>query len=78
MAKSDIFRASKQVIEGRFLAALDDKTKVAAILDDIDLNILITSIVVAMKVIDASECTIARMNELLEDLRALRKEAFRS
>ncbi len=63
--------AKREVIQGKLLAALDDDDKVAIVLSEEDLDLLIE--IVALSRIKESHF---KIDAMWADLRQLRKEAF--
>ncbi len=70
-----IVRTKKQVIEKQLLAALDDKTKVALLMDEKDLDLLIIALDFFGVKGPGLDATIAA-KEMSKSLEQLRKEAF--
>ncbi len=70
----------REIIENQLLAALDDKTKVAALLDREDLAILIQALQVSIRFAEntpaGTRTFVTRATSLLDDLLQLQKAAF--
>ena len=68
MSDLKVTAVPRQVIEGKLLAALDDKSKVAVILSEGDLHLLIVAL---------DDCVRTdKVLQMLKDLEKLREEAF--
>ena len=66
----------RQVIQNQLLTALDDKSKVAALLDEGDLDILIDALECKLAWDDLSKDVEDKAKRFREDLKLLRVKAF--
>jgi len=71
MARTKVSRTSRQVLEGQLLTALDDKSKVAVLLNEEDLRRLIMCVRLAPDGWGEDW-----RGQLIKDLERLAKEAF--
>lgn len=73
MSRNEIVPAKREVIEGQLLAALDDKTKVAVLLTESDLDFLIAHLMLARTNRMGS---MLKCDEWIADLTELKNAAF--
>lgn len=72
---TDIERLPKEVIEKQLLVALDDKSKVALVLDEEDLTLLLVCLMLSENSLP-SPTERKRVKGLRRDVQKLLKEAF--
>ena len=75
---SDIEYVKREVIDNQLLIALDDKSKVAVVLSEEDLNLLISAATLQMlqRPAPGEHHMKKRLGELLYDMTKLKSEAF--
>lgn len=73
MAKSEYVK--REIIDDQLLVAMDDKSKVAIVLDQEGLDLLISA-VLQMQQPAGSEELKRKLGELVADMKQLRRQAF--